>query len=331
MNIIRHWNFETELLHWLLILVAALLLVIVVVTALGGADPTKEPLLLPKGIDTFAKPMPLESVKPFFPESTPVRKLPPAEAAARLWTILENHRADRAQEALNDWFEMGLPQETAHWRETAMAAAYLQIGDLNRAALHLEAAYQLMPEHAIVAYFTGLLRLEQAMDLSRVPDGRRRSDLLVSYTPMEDRALYRMLAGVQLELAIARALEIRSDEPLVPAYPPVDEQFISPTVGDLLTALGANNFVGKAHHTLFGLRLDEGELAIAEYYLDRAAETGIAILHGYRDLAERYLIAEENRDALRVCLKDFKLNYPDAHRIAKWLLKSDGRDEGWVW
>jgi hypothetical protein len=65
MNTTRHWNIETELSHWLLILVAALALAIIAVTALGGADPTKEPQLLPKGIDTFAKPMPLESVKPF--------------------------------------------------------------------------------------------------------------------------------------------------------------------------------------------------------------------------------------------------------------------------
>jgi len=263
--------------------------------------------------------------------SPPVRQLPPAEAAARLWTILENHRADRHREALNDWFEMGLPQEAAHWREIAIGVSYLELGDLNRAALHLEAADHLVPGHAVVAYFTGLLRLEQAVDVSRVPDGRRRSDLLVSYTPTEDRALYRMLASGQLELAIARAPEVRLDEPLVPADRPIDEEFVSPTVGEFLKAIGANNFVGKAHHVLFGLRLDDGELAIAENHLDRAAETGIAVLHGYRDLAERYLIAEEHRDVVRVCLKDFELNYPAANRAMKWLFKLNGPAGGWVW
>jgi hypothetical protein len=208
--------------------------------------------------------------------------------------IIDLHRAGDSLTAINQWAELGLPRETTHWREIAMGAGYLDIGDLDRAALHLEAAHQLMPGHAVAAYFTGFLRLEQAVAFGRVPDVRNGTDLPVSYSPMEDRSLYRLLAIRELETAIYQAGEVRVDEPLIHTDPLVEQDLIVPTVGNLIRALGAENFAGKAHHVLFGLRLDQGELAIAESHLDFAAARGVAALQGYRDLGEAYLLAGQN-------------------------------------
>jgi hypothetical protein len=331
MIVTRHWTQQHEILHWLLVIATAIALTLLVARMMGAADTMPEPRLLPDDMGDLAKPMTPEIVKPFFPESPPARKLPPAEAAARLWTILDHHRADRPVMALNDWAEVGLPKETAHWREIAMGAAYLRVGDLERAAMHLEAVQQWMPDHAVARYFSGVLRLEQAAAVGRVSDGLKRGDLLVSYTPMEDRAVYRMLAIGEFEQAIARAHEVRFDERLVSADPLGDQELLAPTAGDLMEAIGADNFVGKAHHLLYGLQLDQGELAIAEHHLDRAAETGIAVLNGYRDLAEAYLLAGENREAIRVGMKDLELNCPDAGRFIRWMFRTEQPIESWVW
>jgi tetratricopeptide (TPR) repeat protein len=327
----RQLTEQHELLHWLLVIATAIALTLLVARALSAADPMPEPRLLPNDMGQFARPMTPEIVKPFFPESPPARQLPHAEAAARLQEIIDHHRVGETLKAINEWANVGLPQETAHWREIAMGAGYLHLGDLDRAALRLEAAQQLMPGHPVAAYFTGLLRLEQAAAADRVPERRQRGDLLVSYSPMEDRALYRLLAIGELEMAIQRAREIRLDEPLVGIDPLVEQDLIVPTAGDLITALGAENFVGKAHHVLFGLRLDQSELAIAERHLDRAAATGITVLHGYRDLAEGYLLVGENREAIRLGRKDMDVNQPELARFVKWLMGAEQPGESWVW
>jgi hypothetical protein len=330
-TVTRQWTEQHDLLHWLLVIATAIALTLLVARALSAADPMPEPRLLRDNMGQFAKPMTPDTVKPFFPESPPARQLPPAEAAARLQEIIDHHRAGETLKAINEWANVGLPRETAHWREIAMGAGYLHLGDLDRAALRLEAAQQLMPGHPVAAYFTGLLRLEQAAAVGRVPEGRQRGDLLVSYSPMEDRALCRFLAIGELEMAIHQALEVPLDEPLVRIDPLVEQDLIVPTAGDLITALGAENFVGKAHHVLFGLRLDQGELAIAERHLDRAAGTGIAVLHGYRDLAERYLLAGENREAIRLGRKHMDMNQPELAHFIDWLVGAEQPGESWVW
>jgi tetratricopeptide (TPR) repeat protein len=327
-------SMEMELIRWLAIVAAAIAFLVAVASVVAAADPATEPKLLPDDMGTVAKPIPPQIAHPFFPEDPPVRQLPPAEAAARLWMTLENQAAGRIVEALSGWQQIRLPEETAHWREIALGAAYLRAGDLERAAMHFEAGRQQAPNHAVVAYFTGILQLEQAAAIGRVPDGvKGKALLLVSTTPLEDKALYQLLAMVELRHAIAEADEIRLDERLLVADPQVEEVVILPRVGDLLKALGAENFAGKAHHVLFGLHLDQGELASAEFHLERAAATGLAVLYGYRDLAAAYLDQGQNADAIRLALKDLDINQP-------WLGKLSGRltetvqaisDKIWVW
>ena len=107
---------------------------------------------------------------------------------------------------------------------------------------------------------------------------------------------------------------------------------IVPTVGDLVAALGADNFVGKAHHVLFGLQLKLGELGIAEFHLDQAAATGIAVLYGYRDLATAYLDEGHNSDAIRLIGKELQINQPWLGQFRSWLHNmTHHSDENWVW
>lgn len=334
MLVTRHIRLETELIHWLLLVIAAIALMLAIATAIGAADPIREPPLLTAGSIAMAKPMPRELVRPFFPESPPVRILPPAEAAARLWMALESQRAGCFGDAISGWEQVDLPDETSHWQEIGMAAAYLQAGDLQKAEVHLDVARRLAPQNAVGAYFTGVLRLEQAAASGRVPgDTRRHTDMLVSYTPAEDQLQWRMLAILELQNAIAWAGEIRLDERLLTIDPQIEETVVVPRVGDLLASLRADNFVGKAHHLLFGLYLEGGNLSVAEFHLDEAAATGVAVLYGYRDLAATYLEEGRGGDVLRVASKDLDVNQPWIRPLCERLaeMAREGAFSRWVW
>src|SRR5262249_7308705 len=158
-----------------------------------------------------------------------------------------------------------------------------------------------------VAYFTGLLRMEQAAGVGRVPDRLHRGQLLlVVHEPAAEKGYYQLLAIAELQQAIAGAGEIIRDELLLNADRQIEESVVVPRVGDLLLAVGADNFVGQAHHLLFGLHLDRSELNTAEEHLDRAVATGIRVLYGYHDLAAAYLDEGRNSDAIRAAGKDVK-------------------------
>ena len=314
----RHMTAEVELVRWLLLVAAAVALVLAIATALAAANPMKEPNLLPDDMGIIAKPMTPAAARPFFPEDPPGRRLPPAEAAARLWMTLDSHRAGCIAEALAGWRQIRLPEETAHWREVAIGAAYLRVGDQEHAAVHLGKARELAPDHTVVAYFMGLLRLEQAATTERLPDvPKGRQEWLVTYSPAEDNEEYEILAMIELRQAIAGARDIRLDEQLLANDQEIEEVVNMPRVADLLAALGADNFAGKAHNMLFGLLLERGELADAEFHLDRATDTGLAALYGYQDLATAYLDQGRRPDALRVAAKDLQVNHPWLRRLCE--------------
>jgi tetratricopeptide (TPR) repeat protein len=318
----RHMHVEAELIRWFILILAALALVLAVAT-LAAADPGMPPRLLPPDIAKIAKPIAaVDPAPPFFPEAPPAREFPPAEAAARLWRILELQRTGQAAEALAGWEQLRLPAETAHWRDLAMGAALLQLGDLKQAHQHLEAARQYAPANPLVAYEMGLLRLEQRAAVGRVPELFDRNLRLVAFAPADDRAVFEMLAIRELQDAIFRAAALRPDERLLPTDMNMEETFIVPCVADLLLAMGADNFVGKAHNQLFGLHLDRGELLAAELDLDAAVATGIAPLYGYQDLAEAYATANQPQFLTRLLRKDLEATEPRlvaaCERLAQW-------------
>lgn len=341
MIVTRHRHaLEVDLVKWLLLITFAIIAALALVTALAAAepmiDPMAEPARLPADVEQLARPMAVPGPKAYFPEDEFVLDLPPAALAARVWALMETQRAGLARQALAGWREIRLPGDAEAWREVAMAAANMTCGNFDRAAMHLDNARTYENAQAVVAYYTGVLRLEQAAAAARVPDAGADGVLrMVAYDPMQGtlgQTVLRVLARRQLEMAIARACEIRLDERLVMAEPGLEEEFVVPRVGDLLVALDANNFVGQAHHLLFALELDRGQLNQAEDHLDQAVATGIAPLFGYADLAEAYQALDQPVDALRATQKDLAANYP--------LLWEAGRDmkatleriwEGWVW
>jgi hypothetical protein len=341
MIVTRHrLTLEMEVMKWLLLVAFAIIAALAMATALAAAEPMMnpmdEPARLPADVEMLATPMNAAPARPFFPEGEPVFDLPPAALAARVWMILETQRAGQAREALAGWREIRLPGQAEAWREVAMAAANLTAGKLDRAAMHLDNAREYENAQAVVAYYTGILRLEQAAAEARVPDEATDATMrLVAYEPMQGtvaQTVLRVLARRQFELAIARAGEIRLDERLVIGEPGMEEEFVVPRVGDLLVALEANNFVGKAHHMLFAMEMDRGQLRQAEEHLDQAVATGITPLFGYGDLAEGYLALERPADALRVTQKDMAANYPllwEAGQEMKAALEQVW--EGWVW
>jgi hypothetical protein len=336
----HHLTLEMEVVKWLLLVAFAIIAALALATALAAAEPMMnpmdEPARLPADVEKLATPMEVAPARPFFPEENPVYDLPPAALAARVWMILETQRGGRVREALAGWREIRLPGRAEAWREVAMAAANLTVGNLDRAAMHLDNAREYDNAQAVVAYYTGLLRLEQAAAAVQVPDEATDGMLrMVAYDPMQGtlgQTVLRVLARRQLEMAIFQAGEVRLDERLVTGEPGMEEGFVVPRVGDLLVALEANNFAGKAHHLLFGMEMDRGLLRQAEEHLDQAVATGIAPLFGYGDLAEGYLALEQTDDALRVTQKDMAANYPllwEAGQEMKAALKQVW--EGWVW
>jgi hypothetical protein len=324
----RHESLEVEFLHWLLLIVLAIATVLLVASALGAAEPMPTPRLLPEGIGTWAKPLAPETPKPYFPESPPPRSMPAAQAAADLWTILDNHRAGRASDALAGWQRLGLPDVTAHWREIARGAAYLQLGDLERAEWHLFAARQLAPDQAATAYFLGVLRMEQAAQAMRVPDGHEPIDAMVAYhaeslaAQSKERSLRQqilrdeMQAIGELETAIGQVRGLFAREALLLADNETYESVVIPTVGDLLDALSADRLAGRAHHLLFGLELKHGQLPAAEFHLDEAAKEDLPVLYGYQDLAMAYATAGMHADAIRTYSKGWTREYPLLKQVA---------------
>ena len=331
----HHVPLAMELVKWLVLIVAAIGTIVLLANVVA-AEPMTEPNRLPDDMGLLARPMEPPQIKPYFPEELPELPLPPEAAAARIWMILDQQRAGQTAEVVAGWKTLPLPPEAVVWREVAIGAAHLKGRDLALAQLHLERARALAPDQALVAYFTGVLRLEQAAAALQVPDELTEGHLrMVAHIPARGivaNVLQRALARTELHMAIARAGEVRLDERLILGDAEMEERIVVPTVGDLLVAMEADNFVGQAHHLLFGLELDRGQAAGAEEHLDLAVATGIAPLYGYADLAEVYLAQGEKAAALRAARKDLAANYPLLLEAGKEMNAAiKGMWEGWVW
>ena len=316
----RQTQVETEFVHWVLLAILAWALVLIAASVIAAADPMAEPNPLPSDMMDVAVPMPMvETQKPYYPEPMPDYGMTAAEQAAQMWQTLEEARAGRSVNAIAGWERCELPDQTAHWKLVALGAAYLQAGDLRAAEVQLEAAQRLAPANAVVSYFMGVLRLEQAAAEMQAPEGRN-ARMMVAIEPARQRATLKNEAIEHLHRAIAGAEMVRMDERLMAATMETEAVVPVPTVGDLLAAIGADNFVGKAHMMLFGIYLDRGELLAAEGQLDAAVAKGLAPLYGYQDLAEMFLVFDHPADAGRVAAKDLRINHPWVERACQQAL-----------
>ena len=190
-----------------------------------------------------------------------------------------------------------------------MGAAYLQAGDLQGASVQFEAVRRMAPDNAVAPYYLGVLHLEQAAAEMRAPEGRT-ARTMVALQPALHRASLKNRAIEEFHRAIAGAPQVWTDERLIFTTMETEAVVPVPTVGDLLAALGADNFAGKAHLMLFGIYLDRAELVAAETHLDDAVATGIKPLYGYQEIAEMLLVFDQPLDARRVLEKDLRINHP---------------------
>lgn len=266
-----YWD---EVYWWVALAVAGLLAVVIVTQTAGGEMP---PL--------FAPPLSQDE-----PRSANPIEVPPS---LQLWAVLQQHEEGRLEEAIGTWMQMDLPQETSHWKHIAMAAAHLERGELSAAAKSLDAAYDLGRDRALVHYYTGLLRREQANAAWNWNEElARKHARFVAYRPgslvaPNTKGMYQLVASQELEQAIKLAPEVDRSSWLVPVIWVHGETF-PPTVGDLLVALGANQFEANAHNMLATHCLDNGALQRAEEHLDAAAGLGLSYIDGYHELGREY-------------------------------------------
>jgi tetratricopeptide (TPR) repeat protein len=310
---------ETEFIKWIILLVTALAIAMLLAGSMAaGSD---SPGLLPKDVNDWARPMDQATSATFYPEIGPAPRID--NRVATMWRILELHRQGMAEEAIAAWRDADFGCATEVWRQAAMAVGYLQLGQLEEAADHLDAALEIEPENPVVHYYVGMLRLTQARDAKQWYDMLPHPILLIAMPQIapNTRDMYELAAMQELEEAINLADRVDPNAPLMPGmwtaedtpYVPV----VTPTVGDLLAALGADRFQVRAHNVLGGLYTEHGLADEAEEHIDAAAAEGMNAPFAYRDLGKLLEAEGRNQDAVRVYLKAFRNGDPNITTVLK--------------
>lgn len=295
----RHMHLEWEIIRWIAILGLALAIALAVASLTAQSA---EPLRLPPQIDTWSAPL---EVTPDLPGNSAF--VPAQDVGIRIWALLDDQQSGRLDRAVEGWPLVPLPPEREVWREVALAEAHIAMGNLDSAASALDAAANLEPDNAVVHYYLGILRLEQA---ERAPSwyepSLRQVIHLAAYGPMDvvpnSRDMYHLVAMGELEQAIVLAPTVALDDPLIPGHWPTSAA-LRPTVGDLLQALGADRFDAKAHNMLGYLHMESGALSEAEHHMDAAADAGMMVALSYEELGKAYEAEGHNLDAFRAYAK----------------------------
>jgi tetratricopeptide (TPR) repeat protein len=315
---------EAEFVKWMMLLVAAAALALVFAARMAGADAA--PARLPADMDTWARPME-NADAPFYPEVGP--PLRTNELNQVLWRIIELHRQGQVEEAILGWEQANVPCETETWMHTAIAAANLQAGRIEEAQQHLDAALEVDPANAVAHYYVGLLRLTQAQGARNWPNAIGPMPILLIAMPNvtpNTRAMYELAAMQALEEAIELAPTVDPYAPLAPYLWATDDTqylpLVTPTIGDLLTALGADRYPMRAHNLLGALYTDHGQLDQAEEHIDGAATGQMNAPYAYRDLGKAMEQEGRHEDAARVYLKAFR--HGDANLIPAWKVFENG-------
>jgi tetratricopeptide (TPR) repeat protein len=228
-----------------------------------------------------------------------------ADLSVEVWQVLGLQQEQKYEEAIQAWEALNLPPEANVWKHVALGQAYLASGNLMQAELELRAAREARADNAIVHYLQGILCLERAHRAVDWPDTQAPRMRLVSSQrdlTLKPKCVYELEAIAELETALAHSADVWLDEPLVPCDVPT-QSALEPTVRDLLLAMGADNFEGKACNTLGTLFLERGALEIAEQYMDEAVARGMVNDHGYLDLAAEYKARDQFANATRAYWK----------------------------
>jgi tetratricopeptide (TPR) repeat protein len=307
---------EIEFFKWILLAAFAMALAALCATQVVGFD--HEPPTLPPDIALLAQPM--ETViGPQFPEQYP---LPATNDAHQIvWRILELQRHGLVEEAITAWEYADLPCAMDGWKHLALAAAHLQIGNAEAAEELLDMVAREEPNHPVLHYYVGILRLTQAKAaqnwLDTLPHG---NILLLTCLPQiapNTKGMYELAAMAELEQAIALAPQLNTEMPLMPYMQTIPHEpmlpLVTPTVNDWLEALGADHFAARAHNLLGGLYLDHARLEEAEVHWDIATREGFRTQYAYRELAQAYERANRYDDAVRVYHK--AIQHGDANLV----------------
>jgi tetratricopeptide (TPR) repeat protein len=279
---------------------AAIVLLLLMASAAAAAEHAmpgvNAPARLPATVNLLADPLPGAA------------GVDPAMDMVKLvWTVMEDHRRGEFEAALEGWNSVRLDYDTDFYRLVAIGHANLAMGNLEEAKYALTTAAEMTPNHAVVHYFLGVLRMEEA---ALAPDWYDsigpNATRFVAYVPREivpnSRSMYLLAARNELERAIELAPMVRLDEPLTPdAWETT--MALGPTVGDLLLAMGAEDFAARAHNLLGPILLENGALEAAEIHLDAAVRGGMYVGFGYVDLLDGYEERGRYLDAARVCAK----------------------------
>ncbi|MBC8353166.1 MAG: hypothetical protein H8E66_14310 [Planctomycetes bacterium] len=297
-----HMHQEVELLKWMILLALAGALTLAFAAGTAGAKelrpPMSEPALLPGEIAELAAPMGVEEAKQ--PDAQD-------DVSMRVWRAIDAQHHKDFDTAIELWDAVQMPCETEVWKHVALGQAYLAIGEVDEANVALVMAKELEPKNAVVHYFLGVLRLQQAYLADEWNDAEGpRTMNLVSQTPRDvvpnTKSMYRLTALIELENAITFSPRLHVYKSLVPDDWPT-EAAMAPIVHDLLLATHADNFVAKAHNMLGDLHLQRGSLEQAEHHMDNAVAGGLSVVYGYSELAEEYQNAGRHADAMRANLK----------------------------
>jgi len=283
-----------ELIKWMILVLMAALVAMAFSTRAGGATTESPPALLPAALEQELTPM--------------------GEAAAKAQLRVAVEEAIRQQSARNwdaardVWNSTMLPGRMDAWRQIALGALELEQGNLEAASDALRMAMTMDPENALAYYFAGLLRIDQAAMACDWYDAIGPITVqLASVGPADvtpnSKSHYELLAMEMLGRATELAPMVDYGTPLVADY---RGRQTGPYVGDLLMAMGADQFEAQSHHMLAGLCLDHFQAARAEEHLDRAEALGAVIVYGYRDLGQLYEDEGRHLDAARAYAKSMR-------------------------
>lgn len=291
MVVVRHTTHATEMWKWLALIVGAMAVALFLTIKTAGAAPTALPELPP----ALLLPEATNSAVPLADEAVP------AALITRVRSILQLHRTGELEAAVDAWAKVQLPYKVDVWRDLARSEALLELGRWEEAAPLLANAEERAPENAVVHYYLGLLRLEQAARTGEWNDAIGPSNIrLAAYPPLvvlpHPRSMYELMAMDELETALELAGNTDWDEVLIAAEPAGDTAGVL-RVRELLAVLGAKELAANAHNVLGTLCIEHGQADRAEAHLLGAVAAGANVGDGFRALARLYEIEGRPFDA----------------------------------
>ncbi len=301
-------SLEFEMVRWMVIIALAGVLALAVASKAWGSDVPKR--TQPRGLPDAAA----ELAERMSALQADVRFADNDQLVRQLWSALAYHRGNDPATAREAWNGIQLPHQNEAWQWVGLGVTYLQEGDCEAATVAFQVARGLQPNNPVPSYYMGIVRLTQAERAEAwhgdaMPGEVQFASLDTPDVVPNSKAMYEWVAMVEFKRAIELASNVPLDQPLVATSPfggdtlESEKPEAAPNVGDLLAALGADNFAGKAHHTLGSMLVLRGALKSAEQHLDEAAASGLTIVHGYSDLGAAFAVEGEHHDAVRAYMK----------------------------